>query len=164
MTKEIIISIVEVILTIAVLIRFIPKNKIREAQVAYLFKLVLTWLLGLIVAEYKLIEYPFRLFAYANKASFLFEFFFYPAMCSVFIVNYPEKKSSFIQFMYYFSWCTVITIIEVIQERYTDILTYKHWTWYVTWITLYMTFYLSKKYNNWFFRKNDLGPRLRSKM
>ncbi len=147
-----IISVTEVILIIVLLIRFIPKSKLRQAQVGYLFKLVMTWVLGLTVAEYKLIEYPFRLFPHANKASFLFEYFYYPSMCSLFIVNYPKNESSFSQFMYYVYWCSTITFIEVLQEKYTDILIYKHWTWYATWLSLLITFHLSLKYNQWFFK------------
>lgn len=154
MRKEYIIYTIESIFIIFLLYRFIPKNKVKEAHVAYLFKLVLTWSLGLIVAELKLIEYPVRLFPYANKASFLFEFFFYPCICAVFIVNFPEKKSAFTRFMYYFCFCTSLTIIEAIEEKYTDILTYKHWAWYATWTTFFITFYIANLYNRWFFKQS----------
>lgn len=153
LSKEYIIYIVEVILVIILLFRFIPKDKIRQAHVAYLFKLLITCSVGLAVAEYRLIEYPIRFFPYATKASFLFEFFLYPAICAILVVNYPEKKSAFAKFMYYFYYCTTLTIIEIIEERYTDILTYIHWNWFITWIAFFVTFYLSQKYNKWFFKK-----------
>ncbi|URZ14529.1 CBO0543 family protein [Clostridium felsineum] len=153
MNKEYIIYIFESILIIFLLFRFIPKDKIREAHVAYLFKLVITWLVGLIVAEYRLIEYPVRMFPYATKANFLFEFFLYPSICTLFIVNYPEKKNIFSKFMYYFYYCSSLTIFEIFQERYTKVLTYIHWTWYITWITFFITFFLAQKYNKWFFSK-----------
>lgn len=75
MSKEYIIYFIEVVLIIILLLRFIPKDKIREGHVAYLFKLVITWSIGLVVAEIPLIEYPIRFFPYATKTSFLFEFF-----------------------------------------------------------------------------------------
>lgn len=152
-SKENIIYIFESILIIILLFRFIPKGKIREAHVTYLFKLVITWSIGLVVAEYRLIEYPVRLFPYANRASFLFEFFLYPSICALFVVNYSEKKSAFAKFMYYVYYCSALTIAEVLEERYTDILTYIHWAWYTTWSTFLITFYLSQKYNKWFFKK-----------
>jgi hypothetical protein len=136
--------------------RFIPKDKIHEAHVAYMFKLVITWLTGLLVVEYRLIEYPIRLFPYANRASFIFEYFFYPSICALFVVNYPEKKSAFAKFIYYFFYCTTLTIIEVFEERYTDILEYINWNWAVTWISFFVTFYISKKYNQWFFRSSRI--------
>jgi hypothetical protein len=150
--KEYIITIFESLLLIFLLFRFVPKDKIREAHVAYLFKLVITWSIGLMVAEYRLIEYPVRLFPYANKASFLFEFFFYPAICALFVANFPEKRSTFGKLKYYFYFCSALTIIEVLEERYTNILEYLHWTWYASWITFLITFYIAKKYNDWFFR------------
>ena len=101
---------------IALLFIFIPKNKIREAHVAYLFSQIVTWPMGLMVAEFILIEYPIRIFPYANKAHFLFEFFLFPCICTLFVIKYPEEKSAFARFMYYFYFCTSLTIVEVIQE------------------------------------------------
>lgn len=153
--KEYLLYTMEVILMIFLLFRFIPKNKIREAHVTYLFELIITWSVGLTVAEFNLIEYPIRLFPYANKASFIFEFFLYPSICAIFVVNYPEKKSTFAKFRYYFYYCTSLTIIEVIQERYTNILKYISWSWYLTWISFFITFYIATKYKQWFFNKKS---------
>ncbi|WP_231507700.1 CBO0543 family protein [Bacillus sp. UNC41MFS5] len=50
---------------------FIPKNKIRLAVVAFLFKQVITFLIGLLVVEFGLIEYPVRSFASVNRTSLL---------------------------------------------------------------------------------------------
>ncbi|WP_041721221.1 CBO0543 family protein [Alkaliphilus metalliredigens] len=152
MSKEVIILIVAWFITINMLVLLVPKNKIREAQVIFLFKQLLSWLLGLIVAQYKLIEYPVRLFSYANKASFTFEFFIFPALCVVFVLYYPERKSHTRQFMYYLYFCTAITTLEIFLEKYTNVIGYIHWAWYLTWITLFLTFYASRKYYVWFFR------------
>ena len=153
MNLENIIYTIKVILIIFLLFRFIPKYEIRKANVAYLFTLIITWPMGLIVANYKLIEYPIRLFTYANKANFLFEYFYLPAICALFVVNYPEKKGVLARFRYYFYYCTILTICEVIEERYISVLTYMHWSWLITWITLFITFYMATKYNLWFFKK-----------
>lgn len=153
MTKEYIVIALEWIVCIALLIKFIPRNKIREAQVAFMFKHVITWLTGLAVVEAGLIEYPVRLFPHASRTNFTFEYFTYPAFCAVFNLHYPENKSGFSQFMYYFYYCTGLTIAEVMLERYTNILKYIHWTWYITWISFFVTFYLTRKYCLWFFRK-----------
>lgn len=133
------------------LILFIPKNKLKEAQVIFLFKQLITWMIGLAVANYKLIEYPVRLFSYAYKSSLSFDFFIYPSICVVFNLYYPKGKSIIKQFMHYFYFCTVMTILEVLCEKYTNIIKYIHWTWYLTWITLFITFYLSNKYYVYFF-------------
>ncbi len=142
------------IITIGSLILFIPKHKIREAQVTFLFKQFFTWVLGLSVVQLRLIEYPVRLFAYANRTSFTFEYFIYPATCAIFMVHYPEKKTAFKKFMYYFYYCTILTGIEVIVEKHTNILKYIHWTWYISWISFFVTFYVTRAYYMWFFKLN----------
>jgi len=154
MTRDYMLTIIEWITTIGLLIRFIPRDKIREAHVTFLFKQILSWILGLSVAELKLIEYPVRLFPYANKTSFTFEFFVYPAICAIFNTNFPIKKSLFSRFMYYFYYCTTMTVMEIFTEKYTNILKYIHWTWYITWITLFITLFISRRYYVWFFKLN----------
>ncbi|WP_310186715.1 CBO0543 family protein [Bacillus sp. 3255] len=68
------------------------RNKIREAFVIFSFKQMLTWFLGFLVVEYKLLEYPVREFPYAARNSFTFEYFIYPAICCVFNLKFPEGK------------------------------------------------------------------------
>lgn len=152
MGRDYILLIIQWVVPIGLLLRFIPKDKIREAMVAFSFKQLMTWILGLTVSELRLIDYPIRLFPYACKTNFTFEYFVYPSLCAVFNVNYPKNKNAFGQFMYYFYYCTTITALEVLSEKYTNILKYIHWTWYTTWITLFLTFYATRKYYIWFFK------------
>lgn len=139
-------------LTIIMLLYFVPKNKIREAWLIFLFKQFITWVTGLVVVQYRLIEYPVRLFSYANRASFTFEFFIYPSMCVIFNLHYPASKSQIRQFFYYVYFCTAITGLEVVLERYTELLKYIRWHWSITWITLLITFYMSRVFYLWFFQ------------
>jgi len=155
MNRDLMILVVAWIITIIMLILFIPKDKLREAQLVFLFKLLITWFIGLLVVEFRLIEYPVEFFKYATKTSFTFEYFIYPAICAVFNMHYPVNKSILKQFMHYFYFCSAMTILEVLCERYTNIITYLHWTWYITWITLCITFYLSRQYYLWFFRLKE---------
>ena len=155
MNIDTIIMIAAWVMPIIMLLLFIPKERIREALLIFHGKQVITWVLGLSVVQLKLIEYPVRLFPYANKSNFTFEFFSYPAICSIFSINYPVGKSNLRKFMHYFYFCTVMTAFELLCEKYTDIIKYIHWTWYVTWITLFLTFFISRKYYLWFFKYNN---------
>jgi len=154
MSKEVIILFSAWIITILLLIRFVPKHKLREAQVIFFFKHIITWILGLLVVEFHLIEYPVRLFSYANKTSFSFEFFIYPSLCVLFNLHYPSLKSGRTQFLYYAGYCSAMTFIEVLVEKYTDIATYLHWSGLCTWVTLCITFYISRRYYLWHFKLN----------
>jgi hypothetical protein len=145
------------IITSTVLIFTVPKTKIREAILIFFFVQLITWVAGLAVAQFRLIDYPVRSFPNATKASFDFEYFIYPSVCVVFNLHYPGGKSRLRQFMHYFITSTVITIVEMLCERFTNIITYMHWKWYITWITLNIVFYLSRKFYLWYFA-NKKGP------
>jgi hypothetical protein len=153
MTKERVIeNSVWVIMIIALLV-FVPKNRLREASSVFLFKMFLTWGMGLFVVQMKWIEYPVRfIFPYAHRTSFTFEFFVYPAICVLFILYYPWKKNYITQLGYFVAYCSIMTIMEVLIEQYTDLIYYIKWTWYWTWITLFLTFFLSRTYYIWFYR------------
>lgn len=153
MTLEQIILLLVWIIIISALFILIPKVKILYALVAFHIMQLLTWMFGLAVVEMGLIHYPDRLFPFASNTSFTFEYFAYPAICAIFNIYYPKGKSKIMQFGYYAAYSTGITILESILEINTDLIEYVHWSWYWTWITLFATFFLSRMYYNWFFRK-----------
>lgn len=154
MNRDVIILVLGWLITIALLILFIPKDKIRHAIVILLFKQFITWILGLTAVELKLLEYPIRSFPYAIRSSFDFEYFIFPAVCVIFNLHYPKEKNVFAQFMHYVYYCSCLTIIEIILENTTNVINYLHWAWYITWISLCLTFYVSRKFYLWFFKLN----------
>jgi len=132
---------------------FIPKNKIRLAVVAFLFKQIITFLIGLVVVELGLLEYPVRLFSSINRTSFTYEYYVFPVTCAAFNVWYPNDRSTLIQLGYYVGFSSVLTIVEVIIEKYTDLIKYIHWEWYITWISICLSFFIARLFCVWFFAK-----------
>ena len=132
---------------------FTPKNKIRLAVVAFLFTQVITFLIGLSVVQLGLLEYPVRTFASINRTSFDYEFYLFPVSCAIFNVWYPNHRGPLIQLGYYIFSSTVLTIGEVIIEKYTELINYIHWEWYISWITIFISFFLVRKFCVWFFSK-----------
>ena len=55
------------VITTVLLIIFVPKAKIRQAFVIFMVKQMITWSIGLLVVELRLLEYPVRSFAYASN-------------------------------------------------------------------------------------------------
>jgi hypothetical protein len=135
-----------------VILLFIPKDRIRLAIVAFLFKQVITFLSGLVVVELGLLEYPIRFFASVNRTSFTFEYYAFPVLCAAFNVWYPNSRSALVQIGYYCGVVTVITVVEVLIEKYTVLIKYIHWEWYITWVTICLSFYLTRLFCVWFFR------------
>lgn len=138
------------------LMKYVPRNKWREATVTFLFKQGLTFLFGLLVVEKNLITYPSRLyFRKSMKSSFTFEYFIYPILCVLFNLHYPKNRNLVIKLLYYALHSSIITGLELIALKYTKLIKYKKWTWYWTFITLWFTFYLSHLYHQWFFKAKD---------
>ncbi|WP_078379745.1 CBO0543 family protein [Sutcliffiella halmapala] len=137
------------------LIRYVPKNKIREASVAFLFKQLITWLFGLAVVETGLIKYPSRLFfKHATKSSFTFEYFVYPGLCVLFNLYYPEKRNLLVKALYYTFHAGIITFFELIAVNFTQLIRYPKWTWYWSFLTMWSSNYLSRLFFRWFYKIN----------
>jgi len=135
------------------LLKFVKRNRIREAEVIFLSKQFMTWFFGLLVVEKGLIRYPSRLFfRKATKSSFTFEYFIYPSFCVLFNLYYPEKRSRLVKIVYYFAYSSLITSLELFAVRFTRLISYKKWKWYWTFLTLWLTFYLSRLNHKWFFK------------
>ncbi|WP_243237442.1 CBO0543 family protein [Heliobacterium chlorum] len=144
------IEITSIIVTVGLVVWLVPKNKIKDATVIFLFKQTLTWILGLIVVEWNLIEYPTRFLANATKSSLTFEYLVYPGICVLFNLFYPEKTSTLRQLTHYVVYTSGISGFEAILEKYTNTIIYIHWTWYWTWITIFLTFLTSRFFYRWF--------------
>ena len=139
---------------IALLIKYIPKDKIREGMLAFLYKQIVTWLFGLLVVEKGLIKYPVRFFKKANKTSFSFEYFIYPSMCAIFNIHYPENHNRVTKFFYYLFHAGLLTTTEVLAERYTKLIKYVKWKWYWSFLTMGLSYYSSRIFYRWFFKEN----------
>ncbi|MEH7381304.1 CBO0543 family protein [Bacillus sp. JJ1533] len=131
---------------------YIPKSKWREASIAFLFQQTITWSLGLITVEFHLLEYPDRELSSINGTSFLFEFLCYPVISIFFCIHYPRTKPIWKKFIYISGFCSVLTLLEVIIEKYTNLIHYLHWDWYVSWLSIYATLYLLWVFYCWYFR------------
>ncbi|MBP1155573.1 MULTISPECIES: CBO0543 family protein [unclassified Paenibacillus] len=151
MSLEYIILIVVWVLSF-LLIFAIPRDKLRVAMVAFLFKQMITWFLGLVVVELGLLVYPVRCLPEVNRTSFIYEYLAYPMVCAVFNARYPSHRSRWFQLGYYAAYCTVLTLTEVLIEIYTDLIEYIHWNWFWTWSSLFITFFMTRLFCVWFFK------------
>ncbi|MCH1624395.1 CBO0543 family protein [Fredinandcohnia quinoae] len=134
---------------------FTAVKQIRLAAVAFLFKQVITFLFGLLVVEFDMIEYPVRLFSAINRTSFTYEYYAFPAVCALFNVWYPSDRSVLVQLGYYVGYTSVLTAGEVLIEKYTALIDYIHWEWYISWITIFLSFFLVRIFCVWFFHSGE---------
>lgn len=140
------------VFTISSVILFIPKNRIHMAWQAFLFGQVLTWPLGLFIADLGWVQYPVNFFENATQASFTYEYLFLPVICAYFVVYFPSKRRLSTRLAYYAGFCTVLTLLELIILHYTNLIRYIHWNAFFTWITIWTILYTTRKFCVWFFR------------
>jgi hypothetical protein len=133
----------------------VPRAKTRLVLVAALFHQFLTWPLGLAVVELGLVAYPVRLFPNFGYNSFTYEFMSYPVISAVFVAHYPNSRGPLVQFAYFAAVCTLLTIIEVLLEAYTDLIHYIHWNWFCSWSTLLFTLLVTRTFCVVFFRERE---------
>jgi hypothetical protein len=141
------------LVSLLVLIKFVPKKSIRDAFILFLFLQTITWILGLIAVELDLIEYPVQLFPNengTNRTSFSFEFLIFPAVAILFSLYYPTKANKIIQFLYYLIITGFFTGMEVLVEKYTNLANYHHWKWYWTLFSVMMVLFINHRYYIWF--------------
>lgn len=132
---------------------FIPKEKRLQAQLIFLFIQFPTWLLGLATVEAGLLKYPVHEFGRANSTSFVFEYLILPIYCIHINAHYPQSSSFFLKALYYAGASLALTAVEILVERYTDILEYTGWHWYYTFLSVLLLFLLSRVTTLWFFKK-----------
>lgn len=132
---------------------FIPKKKACEASFIFILSQVFSWLLGLVVVEYGMIEYPVHILSKANSTDFMFEFLIFPVLAIHFILRYPSAKILWLRLTYFIGTISMFTLAEVIIEKYTMIIKYYSWTWYDTWISMALSFYFIMVIYKWFFKK-----------
>ncbi|WP_436239600.1 CBO0543 family protein [Paenibacillus sp. LjRoot153] len=141
------------IVTTILLVIFIKRKDLLRAQLSFMFMQVPTWLFGTLVVKGRFIEYPVGFLSVVYKASFTFEYFVFPAISAIFNVHFPREKSWLIKTMYTLSFPSIMTLCEVLLEKYTDLIKYINWSWYLSFITLTITLLLSYWYYLWFCKK-----------
>lgn len=130
----------------------IPKERYRQASFIFIFSQLPAWVIGLVVVEAGLIEYPVRELHKANGTSFSFEYLVLPTLFIYFNFYYPENKSFYKKVIYYISILGPFTLIEYLAEKYTLIIRYIHWEWYITFITMSVFIYFVRSVYKWFFK------------
>lgn len=129
----------------------VPKKNWIQAQFVFLFTQLPTWLFGLIVVERHLLEYPYRELSKVNSTSFIFEYLVLPIICVHFNAHFPVKATKMKKLLFYLVTSLIFTIGELILERYTTLIKYTGWEWYMTFLSVWFVLWLSKITTQWFF-------------
>lgn len=143
MFVENVIMAVSALLTLLLLVFAVDWRYFRDCVVVFLFKSLLDLIAGSIVVEANLIAYPVRLFPQYYDTPLLFELWVFPTLCVLY--NQITRNSGLWPIIYYaFLFSAGITLYEYPIEVYTDLLEYIKWSWVTTFISLTITFLVSR--------------------
>jgi hypothetical protein len=137
---------------VLLLFLFLKKKDIRKAFFAALTAQLVTWPNGLLLTSLGAIEYPVRLFPKAIDSSFLHGYIMNPAIFAIYYIHYPKQAKLIWKWVYSLFITALPALIEVAENKYTDLINYKAWSGYNTWILLLISYYIIRRYLDWFFR------------
>ncbi|WP_087973494.1 CBO0543 family protein [Oceanobacillus rekensis] len=124
------------IIGIALLLFSFRKAPTKDLLLIFLLTAYFSIILGVLVVEEKMLEYPINFLSNHFSSSLLYEYLILPVICIYFyLVTYYSRYPSIIIKCAIFTF--VLTFIEVLLERYTDLLEYHTWTWVHTFIGVF---------------------------
>ncbi|OQP05484.1 hypothetical protein B1690_13630 [Geobacillus sp. 46C-IIa] len=113
--------------------RFLPN---KEVWLSFLLNAYATGFFGAIVAGAGLLEYPVRFFAAYTDNSVIFEYLLYPVV-SVYVYATSRRSRRLGVAAQCAGYAAALTGLEVIFERYTDLIKYHRWTWKHSFVTMF---------------------------
>lgn len=124
---------------IGLLLYSLRKLPFNEWILLYLLTAYLAIVIGVFVVEENMLEYPVKFLGNHFKSSLLFEYLWLPLINIYFYRTTYHSSYSGILFQG-FVYTSVITIVELILERYTNVIQYYTWTWLHTFIGIWIFF------------------------
>lgn len=111
-----------------------------------------TWPIGIILVSLGKIDYPVRLFPKAVDSSFLHGYLMNPISFAIFYVNYPSKAKLIYRWLFTLLISYIPVVITDLVEKYTELVAYRAWRSYYTWIMTLLIYFFARKYLDWFFK------------
>lgn len=150
MTKEILILIFSWLISISLMLKYIPKESKRTAHITFLFVSTVTWIYEYIQLLMGLVEFPFREFNVATKMSFSLYYLVYPTFGVFFITLYPLEKGKLRIIIHFFIFAIAITTFSFFIEKYSSLIFFKKWNWFPSIFSNLIILYIVKKFIFWF--------------
>ncbi|MFC0272852.1 CBO0543 family protein [Metabacillus herbersteinensis] len=124
------------IIGIILLVFSLRKPPIKDWILIFLLASCFSIFLGVLVVEEKMLEYPISFLSEYFGSNLLYEYLLFPVVCIYFYQTtyYSRYLGITLQCVVYTS---VLTIIEVLFEKYTDLIEYHTWTWIHTSISIF---------------------------
>lgn len=131
---------------------FVSKKNIRKAFLAAMMAQQLTWPIGLLLTYFGKVEYPVRLFPKAIDSSFFQGYILNPSIYAIYYIHYPKQAKSIWKWVYTLLISAIPVSIEIIANKYTNLVHYKAWSGFYSWMLLIIFYFIIRKHLDWFFK------------
>lgn len=158
MNKETIAMILIVFGSVLALVLFTKSKQVREMAFAFLVAQSFSWPITIGITYAHALECPVRLFPKATDSCFITAYVFNPTVFALYYTYYPRNTSVGRQMAYTCIINGSATLVHVITQRYTDLMKYITFSGYWTLLFFLITFYVSRRYCDWYFGRLSKKP------
>ncbi len=138
-----------------ILYKMVPRNRLREAIVTFLFFQMLTWLFSIGLSYTNTLESPIRLFKYATKLNFTMEYLVFPALAVGFQLKFPNHSNYPRRLLHYLLWVGIIVSFIYLIGKFTDIMDVNNNHLIMSFFNFIIELWLSRQYVLWIINKNN---------
>ncbi|MEK5392917.1 CBO0543 family protein [Margalitia sp. FSL K6-0131] len=152
MKSELLILFWSFIFCVLLMIRVVPKSKMKEAQIVFIFAQALAWIYEYVLVAMGYIEFPFREFPKASEMSFSLYYLIYPSIAVFFIFSYPPKGKKVKIIFHYLLFSFVAVGYSVVIEKFSELVKFKNgWKWYIVLLFVLFINIVIKLFYSWLF-------------
>lgn len=138
-----------------ILFLFIPRQNRREGILASIMFQAIIWLCDIPSFYFEVFSAPVREFPKASALPITIDYFFYPILFSFYYVH--QRNSARFSWKTFFAWVFIVTVIDILIERYTELLQYEIITWYLVPVYIGLLFFVSQICCNWFYHYKGMS-------
>jgi hypothetical protein len=132
-----------IVLSLIILLITFKKSLIRDCLYVYLITVFFSSFIPVILIELHYYEHPVRFLSQYFSSAVLFDYLAFPTLNVLF--NLTTKRLKLVGVLAQaVLYSALMTTVEFILERYTDLIKYNSWTWMHSFVTLFAFFLFMK--------------------
>lgn len=139
------------LISFAIFLFVVPRNRVKEACLLFLSSQVITWPASLLLVELGFIANPVREFPAATRSNFTFNFLFYPLISMLANLYYPVHGSKWKQTGYQMIVLGGLSGLMQLVQTYTSLINYMKFNWLLSFLIMLFAFNATRKFTGWYF-------------
>ncbi|MDF2935296.1 MAG: hypothetical protein K0Q90_669 [Paenibacillaceae bacterium] len=139
------------LVSFAVILLAVPRNRLKEAFILFMSAQVITWPAGLLLVELDFMTHPVREFPIATRSNFTFNYFFYPMVSMAANLYYPVNASKWKQTVYQIVAVGGLSGVMQLVRIHTFLIDHVKFNWLLSFLIMFLAFNATRKYAEWYF-------------